>query len=91
MSRMTSNLPSLSGVKGNHFEALPRSWVRISGDGFGSQSWGCLVPPMIVPPSRGRGMQKDQVPSLFWRVIVLETGLRTRQVWPWSKISCGLE
>lgn len=87
MSRMTSNWPPLSGVKGNHLEALASRRARISGDGLGSQSWGCLVPPMTVPPSSGRGMQKDQDPSWFWRVIVAETGLRTRQVWPWWKVS----
>lgn len=37
---------------------------------------------MMVPPSSGRGMQKDQEPSVFWRVIVAGHGLRTRQVWP---------
>lgn len=39
---------------------------------------------MIVPPSSGRGIQKDQDPSVFWRVIVAEHGLRTRHVWPVS-------
>jgi hypothetical protein len=40
------------------------------------------VPPIMVPPSNGRGMLKDQVPSVFWRVSVVVVGLRTRQVWP---------
>jgi hypothetical protein len=43
-----------------------------------------LVLPMIVPPLKGRGMQNDQVPSEFWRVMVTEQGLRTRHVCPGS-------
>lgn len=84
MSRMTSNWPPLSAVKGNHLAALARSRALVSGDGVGSQSCGCLVPPMTVPPSSGRGMQNDQDPSVFWRVMVSVQGLRTRQVWPGS-------
>lgn len=47
-----------------------------------------LVPPMIVPPEKKRGMMKVQVPSEFWRVMVRVKGTVVNAVWPASRREC---
>lgn len=56
----------------------------MAGDAAVVQSLGSLVPPTMVPPWKLRGMQKDQVPSAYWRVRVRGTSFLTTQVWPFD-------
>lgn len=73
---------------GNALVKLCISRACVSGDGFGFQSLGSFVPPMIVPPSKPRGMQKDHVPSAFCLVMVAEHELfATRHVCPMLSVN----
>lgn len=65
MSLTTSKVCGPLKAKGNHFAAFDNKVCRISGIGFGFQSCGCFVPPIMVPPSSGRGIANDQEPSAF--------------------------
>lgn len=83
-------LPTMSAMI-RYFLSLPSIWgyaiakVRskaalTSGDGFGSQLLGSFVPPMMVPPSKLRGTEKDHEPSAFCRVTVAGHEFATRHV-----------